>query len=53
MRPIVKRRKFDGRMGFLSLLMLLAASAAAQNAHDKITETAVWKIPPNLCGQCP
>ncbi len=46
MPPIVKRAKSDGRTGFLFLLLvLLAASAVAQDSHDKITETAVWKIP--------
>ncbi len=48
MPPIVVRMKSAGRIGFVSVLMLLAASALAQNAHDKITDGAVWKIPANF-----
>ncbi len=49
MPPIVKRAKSDGRTGILFLLLILqAVSAMAQNASDKITESAVWKIPANF-----
>jgi hypothetical protein len=49
MPPILSRVKFAGRLVFLFLvLMILAVGAAAQNASDKITESAVWKIPANF-----
>lgn len=48
MPPTVKRAKSDGRIGFLLLLLMLAANAVAQNASGKITESAVWKIPANF-----
>jgi hypothetical protein len=45
MPPIVLRVKFRGRIGFVAVLVLLAASVVAQNAPDKITERAEWKMP--------